>query len=85
MKVKSKAEEGLYNLYFHNCPLPNAQSTPPVAVAIQVKHVYNVYNILIYHMYPARANEMPVISNTRECFITFQNTEKRVEKLYDSQ
>ncbi|KAL9989225.1 hypothetical protein ACROYT_G003749 [Oculina patagonica] len=37
VKVKSKAEEGLYNLYFHNCPLPNAQSAPPVPVSIQIR------------------------------------------------
>ncbi|CAH3020688.1 unnamed protein product, partial [Porites evermanni] len=33
VQIKSKAEEGLYNLYFHNCPLSNK---PRVPVAIQI-------------------------------------------------
>ncbi|KAJ7383455.1 hypothetical protein OS493_027616 [Desmophyllum pertusum] len=37
VKVKSKAEEGLYNLYFHNCPLPNKERIPvPVAIQIHI-------------------------------------------------
>jgi len=33
VQVKSKAEEGLYNLYFHNCPVSNMKRVP---MAIQI-------------------------------------------------
>ncbi|XP_045458260.1 protein GPR107 [Melitaea cinxia] len=36
MYVASEKEEGLYNLYFHNCPLENAENPPPINVMIEI-------------------------------------------------
>ncbi|XP_068695280.1 protein GPR107-like isoform X1 [Montipora foliosa] len=42
VQIKSKAEEGLYNLYFHNCPSPKAKEMQvTIQIDIQEKNVDN--------------------------------------------
>lgn len=46
--VASKEEEGLYNLYFHNCP--NYKYDSPVALDFTVRHLFrnNLNNFSLY-------------------------------------